>query len=90
LPGGAIPDVTRLPGIAELGDRAHFVERLRRVDADDMQNDLTIEDAPRFAHPWHISIRYKRVRNVDRMIHTDCIENERNVVVNGRMTITPP
>ncbi|HEX5421688.1 MAG TPA: hypothetical protein VFY39_16975 [Gammaproteobacteria bacterium] len=88
--GSVFPIPNLIPGIAEFSDQAHFVERLRRIDANDMQNELTIEDPLRFAHPWHISIRYKRVQDVDRMIHTDCTENERNVVVNGRMTISPP
>ncbi len=55
-------------GVADLSEQAHFTERLRLIDADTLQNDLTIDDPRRFSHPWQISIRYKRVTDVDRLI----------------------
>ncbi len=78
-----------LPGVAQLSDQAHFSERFRRIDANTMADDLTIEDPARFADPWRLAVTYKRVTDLDRMIHTDCVENERNVVVDGKMTIAP-
>jgi hypothetical protein len=56
----------------------------------DLQNDLTIDDPQRFSHPWQISIRYKRVTDVNRMIATNCTENDRDETVNGKQTIVPP
>jgi hypothetical protein len=79
-----------IPGIADLGERAHFLERIRRVDANTMENEMTIEDPERLAHPWTVRIRYRRVVDLDRMIATDCIENDRNPVVNGRTIISDP
>ena len=79
-----------LPGIADLSGRARFTEALRLLDANTLQDDLTIDDPKRFTHPWQISIRYRRVTDVDRMIPIDCSEHERNVMVNGHATIAPP
>ena len=79
-----------LPGAADLSEQAHFTERLRRLDADTLQNDMTIDDPQRFSHPWQLVIRYKRAKDVDRMIAVNCRENDRNPVVDGNFVITPP
>lgn len=79
-----------LPGIADLSEQARFTEHLRRLDADTLQNQMTIDDPQRFSHPWQITIHYKRAQNVDRMIAVHCRENDRNPVVDGRFIITPP
>lgn len=79
-----------MPGIADLSEQAHFTERLRRLDADTMENILTIDDPQRFSRPWQITIRYKRAKDVQRMIAVDCRENDRNPVVDGRFIIAPP
>ena len=78
------------PGAADLSAEAHFTERLRLIDADTMQNDLTIDDPARFVHPWQISIRYQRVKDISRLIAINCAENDRNPVVNGKIVISPP
>lgn len=78
------------PGAADLSEQAHFTERLRRLDADTLQNDMTIDDPLRFSHPWQLVIRYKRAKNVDRMIAVNCRENDRNPAVDGNFVITPP
>jgi hypothetical protein len=78
-----------LPG-ANLSEQAHFIERLRRLDRDTMQDDLTIDDPVRFAHPWRLSFRFQRVMNLDRMIASNCTENDRNPIVDGQFTIAPP
>lgn len=76
-------------GTAELSEQAHFTERVRRVDANTMQDDLTIDDPMRLAHPWQVSTRWSRVLDQDRLLPFDC-ENDRNPVVNGKMTVAPP
>ena len=75
---------------AQLSGRAHFTERLRPVGSDAMQDDMTIDDPERFAHPWKISIRYRRVTDIDRLLTVDCSENDRNPIVNGQFTLRPP
>ncbi|MGH8148726.1 MAG: hypothetical protein ACRETB_01935 [Steroidobacteraceae bacterium] len=77
------------PGAAALSAQAHFTERVRMIDHDTMQDDLTLDDPARFIHPWRVSIRWHRVRDQDRMIPRDCANN-RNPVVNGKITFAPP
>jgi len=73
----------------DLSAQAHFIERLRMVGPDAMQDDMTIEDPTRLAHPWMVTLRYRRVKNMDWLIPTDCTENDRFRVVNGKETIAP-
>lgn len=81
-PGGVGP-------AASLSSRARFTERIRRLDSDRMVNEMTIEDPGRFATPWRVVLEYRRVRDVDRLLHTDCEENDRNPRIDGRFTISP-
>jgi hypothetical protein len=78
------------PHVANLSAQAHFTERVTRIDANTMQDDMTIDDPQRLVHPWKLSIRYQRTRDVDRMILYDCDEHDRNPIVNGKLTIAPP
>jgi hypothetical protein len=78
------------PYVAALSEQAHFTERLRLIDANTMRDDLTIADPQRFAHPWKLSISYQRVTDVDRMIIYRCEGQDRNPIVKGKLTISPP
>lgn len=73
----------------DLSEQAHFSERLRRVDRNTLRDELTIEDPARVARPWKLTLRYRRVTNMDRLIPTNCTENERNPVVDGKVTVAP-
>jgi hypothetical protein len=64
-----------------LSEQAHFTERLRLVDVDDMEDQLTIDDPIALAAPWRMTLRFKRISGIDRMVEFDCAENERNPVV---------
>ena len=77
------------PEAAVLSEQARFTEKLRRLDADTLQNEMTIEDPERFSRPWKLVIRYKRVKDVDRMIAVNCRENDRNPVIDGKIIIAP-
>jgi hypothetical protein len=79
-----------LPGTAQLSDDARFEERIRLLTADTMEDDLTINDAGRFAHPWHLTILYRRITDLDRMIPINCSENDRNPVIDGKVVIAAP
>lgn len=72
-----------------LSEQAHFSERLRRVGADRFEIELTMEDPAALKEPWKITIPYQRVTTLDRMVHGLCDENERNPVVDGKLTIAP-
>jgi hypothetical protein len=54
-----------------------------------IEDELTMEDPAALAHPWTITIPYGHVPGVDRMVHGDCNENDRNPVVDGKLTVAP-
>ncbi|HXQ26884.1 MAG TPA: hypothetical protein VN822_10785 [Candidatus Acidoferrales bacterium] len=70
-----------------MSDQLHFVERIRMVNHNQMQIDTTTEDPVALTKPIHVTITYARVTDFNRMIEeTDCEQNERDPVVNGRFT----
>ncbi|MGH8218753.1 MAG: hypothetical protein ACREUT_09350 [Steroidobacteraceae bacterium] len=74
---------------ALLSDQAHFTERIRMLDRDMLEDQMTIEDPVAFVRPWRVTIRHDRVKGLDRFIGYDC-SNDRNPIVNGHLTIAPP
>jgi hypothetical protein len=72
-----------------LSEQAHFIERLRLTNPNELEDQLIIEDPLALAHPWHITFKYSRVTQLDRMVPYDCIENERNPEVGGKLIVTP-
>ena len=74
---------------ARLSDQARFTERVRMLDHDTLEDQMTIEDPVAFVQPWRLTIRYHRVKGLDRFIGYDC-SNDRNPIVDGRLTIAPP
>jgi len=73
----------------DLSEQARFTERLRMIDADTLQDEMSIDDPLRFTAPWKLTLRYRRVKNLDRLITTDCTENNRFRMAKGRLRITP-
>ena len=73
---------------AKLSEQAHFTERVRQVDKNTLEDQLTIEDPVRFRQPWIVTLRYTRVADLTRLIPYDC-EADRNPVDDGKLTITP-
>ena len=73
-----------------LSNALHAIERVRMVNHDEMQIELTVDDPIALAKPIHITITHERVKNFDRMEDTrdaDCdTATDRNPVVNGRFT----
>jgi hypothetical protein len=78
---------SRFPPV--VSEQARFTERLRMLDADTMENVITVEDPMALTEPWTVTIPYRRVATLDRMVHGDCAENDRNPVVDGAITIVP-
>jgi hypothetical protein len=76
--------------VAVLSAQAHFIERIRMLDKNHLEDQMTIVDPRNFTAPWHISRQYRRVTRLNRMVHEDCEGEERNPVVDGRFTLTPP
>jgi hypothetical protein len=70
-----------------MSDQLHFTERIRMVRHDQLQIDYTAEDPVALAKPIHATIVHVRVTDFNRMVEeTDCEQNERDPVVNGRFT----
>ncbi|MGC2332681.1 MAG: hypothetical protein WA581_14600 [Candidatus Acidiferrales bacterium] len=70
-----------------MSDQLHFTERIRMLDHDHMQIDYTVEDPVALTKPIHAVIVHTRVTDFNRMIEeTDCEQNERDPVLNGRFT----
>lgn len=76
--------------ISYLSSHAHFVERIRMVGKDHLEDQMTIIDPDHLTAPWHLSRTYRKVANVHRMIYEDCEGEDRNPIVNGHYTVTPP
>jgi hypothetical protein len=76
--------------VALLSDQAHFSERLRQIEANTLEDRLLIDDPTALASPWTVTLRFRRVTEMDHMIPADCVENERTTVVDGKMVITNP
>ncbi|HEV2700761.1 MAG TPA: hypothetical protein VGV09_03960 [Steroidobacteraceae bacterium] len=81
--------ISPFPGSPNLSTAAHFTERLRRLDANTMEDEMTIDDPKRLTRPMQSRIRYTRVRDIDRLIPIDC-EHDRDPVVNGKTVVAPP
>jgi hypothetical protein len=71
-----------------LSDSAHFTELLRRVDANTLEDQLTVEDPIALASPWRMTLRFTRVTEMNRLFEFDCAENDRNPVVDGKIITT--
>jgi hypothetical protein len=76
--------------IAYLSPDARFIERIRMTDPDHLENRITIMDPANLTEPWHMRRTYRRVENIDRMVYEDCEGEERNPIVDGKFTLTPP
>jgi hypothetical protein len=76
-------------GPSALSEQAHFTERVRRIDKNTLEDQMTIEDAVSLLHPWVVTLKYGRVQDLDRFILYDC-DSDRNPVENDKLTIAPP
>lgn len=86
--GGPANSVAAL--VASFSLDAHYVERIRMLDKDHLEDRMTIDDPMFYSAPWTISRKYQRVARIHRMVHEDCAGDDRNPVVNGEFTLTPP
>src|ERR1700723_1442651 len=86
----AFGDVEGEQTITILSSQAHFVERIRMIDKDHLEDQMTVIDPNSLTEPWHVNRTYQRVAHIHRMVYEDCDGEERNPVVNGRFTLAPP
>jgi hypothetical protein len=69
--------------VMTFSDQAHFVEHIRMVNHDRLEDRLTVYDEIALEHPWNLTINFKRLTDVDRMIDEDCVENDREIILKG-------
>jgi|HubBroStandDraft_1064217.scaffolds.fasta_scaffold198387_1 hypothetical protein len=70
--------------------KAHFTERIRKVGKNRLEDVMTIVDPAALTRPWTFKLPYTRVTTLERLVHGDCMENDRNPVVDGKLTVAPP
>jgi hypothetical protein len=76
------------PGL-NVSEQARFVERIRLVSPNRLEDQLTIIDPVALTKPYTVTIHYRRAQDMPRLIPHDCFENDRNPVVDGKLTIAP-
>jgi hypothetical protein len=86
----AVRDPTRYFIFAPpLSEAAHYVERLRKMGADRIEAEFTIEDTVTLTRPWTVKTAYVRAPNLDRLV-PDAFENDRSEVEGDAFGIRPP
>jgi hypothetical protein len=82
----------RIPHVLspDLSENAHYTERIRMIDPDTLQDTMTIEDPERLVRPWIVTLKFSRVKDLDRLIPVNCSDSNRFKVVNGHLSIAPP
>jgi hypothetical protein len=70
-----------------MSEKMKINERIRRVDADTLEDIFTIEDSEALTRPWVVKRLYRRVKD-GRIFDYACAENVRNGVAEDGTTIT--
>ncbi len=71
-------------------DRVHLVERMRLVDPNTLENDMTIEDPVAFTKPWHVNRRYRRIPADTFVSDVICLESQHSPIVDGQTQFILP
>jgi hypothetical protein len=69
---------------------ARFTEKIRKVGKDRLEDTLTFINPTALTRPFTVTLPYKRLTSVDRLVHGDCMQNDRNPLVNGKDSVAPP
>jgi hypothetical protein len=69
---------------------SHFTERIRKVGNDRLEDLITMDDPTVLMRPFTVTVPYRRLTTVDRLIHGDCMQNDRNPIVDGQDSVAPP
>jgi len=72
----------------QLSDKRKVVERIRRIDADTIEDQLTITDPEALTGPWRVTKRFKKQPAGTYIFDYACAENNRNPVDENGRTIT--
>ena len=71
-----------------LSSKAHVMTRMRRLDQNTMQADITVEDPEALTRPWSVTKQYRRLEGDIRVMDYACAENNRNPVSATGKTLT--
>jgi hypothetical protein len=85
----AFGGIEEMQTVALLSPEARFVERIRMIDKDHLEDRITIVDPKNLTQPWQLRRTYRRVTHIRRMVYEDCEGEERNPIVDGKFTLTP-
>ena len=86
----ATAPVSLTSSMSKVSEQAKFTERVRLVSDSVLEDEMTLEDPVALTRPWTVKIRYHRLTDLNRMVNYDCSENDRNPVVDGKLTVAPP
>lgn len=75
-----------------LSNQSVYHERLRMLDANTLEERITVEDPVAFKESWSFTRQYHHVPNMSRIVEEEDCEggNDRNQLIDGKWTITPP
>jgi hypothetical protein len=85
----AFGGIEEMQTVALLSPEARFVERIRMLDENHLEDRITIVDPKNLTQPWNLRRTYQRVTHIHRMVYEDCEGEERNPIVDGKFTLTP-
>ena len=77
---------------AMLSEQARFHERIRQVDANTLEDQVTITDPGALTRPWTFTKHYARMKTSIWISEPETCggPDDRNPIVNGRVTVTLP
>lgn len=71
-----------------LSDQLHAVTRMRKIDDNTLEAQMTIDDAKALTKPWVVTKRYRKTPAGTRAYDYGCAENNRNPVTEAGQTLT--
>jgi hypothetical protein len=71
-----------------LSDQMHVVTRMRKIDANTLEAQMTLEDPKALTKPWNVTKRYRKLPAGTRAYDYACGENNRNPVTEDGRTLT--
>jgi hypothetical protein len=71
---------------------ASVIERIRKIDANTLENQVTIRDPEKFTRDWHFARQYVRTNNHEWPDDPELCggPDDRNPVINGHVTVQLP
>ncbi len=76
-------------GAPTLSEEAHYVERIRMIAPNRIENDVTITDPVTLTGPWKAKVTYQPADGFDRMISIEYDNDRTGNDANGQNTIEP-